>query len=126
MLIDKLENTEFELSADAVYTFGSDATTTNDRFSIVFKSKGEVTNSNDIDKENVLVYNNEHNRITVICSTKINMGSSIAVYNTVGQKLAMQKRLSTTTVMNRTFTPGIYLVAIDNGAGSIIKKVVVK
>ncbi len=126
MLLDMHDNVQQELTVGSPYSFESDAIPTNNRFTITFKSKGDITKSNNIDYENdVMVYTNKSNQITIVCNAAINSGSSISVYNAVGQKLEVQNMLNTITVMNRKFTPGIYFVVIDNEAGCLTKKKVV-
>jgi len=132
MLLDKLTNTEQELTPGSPYSFTSDATASNDRFSILFKSASITTGpGNAADNSDVLVYRNLNNQITVICNGGINEQSSVSVYNAVGQKLTHQKLThqkltKTTTEINGTFTPGVYMVTVNNGGQNMTKKIIIK
>jgi len=127
MLLDKLTNTEQELTPGNPYSFTSEATASNDRFSILFKSASITTGpGNATDNSNVLVYRNLNNQITVICNGGINEQSSVSVYNAVGQKLTHQKLTKTTTEINGTFTPGVYMVTVNDGGQNMTKKIIIK
>lgn len=128
MLLDKLTGAEQELTVGTPYNFNLDATSTNDRFSIRFKSASAPTGTNNpTNIQDILVYRNPNNRITVICNTDdILNKSSVSVYNAIGQKLATQKLISITTEITGAFIPGIYMVTVNNGEQSTTKKVIIK
>lgn len=92
---------------------------------IAVKTASIVTGENKIEIENVLIYLNTNNQITVICDKKVN-NASITIYNAVGQKLLRQNLSDTVTVLNRVLNPGVYVVAVDNGVVGMTKKVVIK
>ena len=127
MLLDKLTGIEQELAVGSPYSFSSDATATNNRFSVLFKSPSVTTGLNNAtNNQNVLVYRNLNNQITVICNQGIDDQSSVSVYNAVGQKLSNQKLAKTSTEINGAFTAGVYLVTVHNGGQTVTKKVIIK
>jgi len=127
MLLDKLTGVEQELAVGSPYSFSSNATATNDRFSILFKTSSIATGLNNAtNNQNVLVYRNLNNHITVICNAVFDDQSSISVYNAVGQKLSNQKLAKTSTEINGAFTAGVYLVTVHNGGQTVTKKVIIK
>lgn len=76
--------------------------------------------------QDILIYGNLNNQITVSCAEGIENQSSVFIYNAVGQKLLNQKLLTPTTTINKVFTPGVYLVTVLNGGQAIKKKVIIK
>jgi len=127
MLLDKLTGVEQELAVGSPYSFTSDATATNDRFSILFKTSSIATGLNNAtNNQNVLVYRNLNNHIAVICNQGIDDLSSVSIYNAVGQKLSNQKLAKTSTEINGAFTAGVYLVTVHNGGQTVTKKVIIK
>lgn len=127
ILKDKLLGTEQDMTDGTAYNFSSDATATNDRFSIVFKAKSGATGlDNTSNKGGVLVYRNLNNHIAVICNDEINDQSSVSVYNAVGQKMSNQKLTKITTEINQALTAGVYVVTVHNGGQTVTKKVIIK
>lgn len=109
ILVDKLTSTETELKAGTAYTFTSDATTTTDRFSLVLRTPGVVTGVDNA-ASNLKVSTTQGS--IVICGTT--PGSTVRVYNTVGQQLTSATATGSRTELHRDFTPGIYLVKVNN------------
>ncbi|MBP1664823.1 MAG: hypothetical protein H6Q19_1963 [Bacteroidetes bacterium] len=109
ILVDKLTGTETELNAGTAYNFTSDATTTTDRFSLVLRTPGMVTGV-DNTASNLEVSATQGS--IVICGTT--PGSTVRVYNTVGQQLTSATATGSRTELRRDFTPGIYLVKVNN------------
>jgi autotransporter-associated beta strand protein len=127
MLLDKLLGTQQELTIGTPYNFTTaNATATNDRFSILFKSASVVSGLNNAStNQNITVYSNPNNRITVI-SNSGNNDQSVSVYNAVGQKLVTQKLTGTTTEVGNTFTSGVYLVSVNNGLNKVTRRIIIK
>jgi len=124
-LKDKLSGTEYDLTDGTAYTFASDITSTADRFSLVFKSAGVATSLNNASGDQVaLIYKNANNQITVNCKGDISDNAFISVYNALGQKLESKQITSTTTVIGKTFTSGVYVVTVNNGGKNTTKKVI--
>jgi len=127
MLKDKLTGKEQDLTDGSAYSFTSDAIATNDRFSIILRSADYgATDINQNAAPVILVSCNPNRQITVICNADIDDQSSISVYNSIGQKIAQQKRNGGSTEINGTFTPGVYIIAVNIGGQTVTKKLVVK
>jgi len=124
-LKDKLLNTETELTPETAYSFTSDATTTTDRFSVVFKSAGSVTGINNPlnNDASVLVYTGSNNRIKINYTGDLNKNVSVSVYNAVGQKLQSKQMTTSSTEMN-ALSSGVYMVTVTTDGKSISKKIV--
>jgi hypothetical protein len=121
VLLDKLTNNEHELSVGNSYRFSSEATATNDRFSVLFKASSSVNHP--VSDGNVVVYRNLNNRIMVICNDITNSTASVIVYNAVGQRLIEQNLTGSVTEIENVFVPGIYIVTLKNGGQNITKKI---
>jgi len=128
MLLDKLTNTQQEIKVGSTYSFSSDATATNNRFSVLFKSSSSPTgleNTSSNGDGDVTVYRNTANHVTVVCNANVNEKSLVSVYNAVGQRLIQQKLTGKVTEINDTFMPGIYIVSVNNGGQSVTKKIII-
>jgi hypothetical protein len=124
-LKDNLLNTEQDLTDGTAYTFTSDVASTTSRFSVVFKSVGVTTGVQAASvNSSTLIYKNANNQIAVNCNGAISDNASISVYNALGQKLELKKITGTTTVIDRTFNPGVYVVSVTNGGISTTRKVI--
>ena len=125
VLKDNLLNTEQDITDGTAYTFTSDVASTTSRFSVIFKSVGVTTGvqaaSGD---QTVLIYKNANNQIAVNCTGSISDDAFISVYNTLGQKLELKKIAGTTTLIDKAFTSGVYVVTVNNGGTSTTKKVI--
>jgi hypothetical protein len=123
-LRDNMSNTEQNLTDGTAYSFSSDIATTSTRFSLIFKSPGVTTGLNDATgKQVVFIYKNANNQITVNCKGKISGDAIVSVYNALGQKMQTEKITSSNTVLGTTFTPGVYVVTVNNGGKSTMKKI---
>jgi hypothetical protein len=126
ILKDNLLNTQQELAVGSAYTFSSDAVNTTNRFSLIFKttavSTGLQTNNED---DAVAVYRNANGQLVVNLATGIIGQGNVSVYNAVGQKLESKALLTSTTVLNETFTSGVYLIAVSANGKNTTKKVVI-
>jgi len=113
-------SSEYDLTDGGTYSFSSPVTSTSSRFSVIFKSAGAVTGVQNpaIDDKNLLVYCNANKHIVV----ESNAAAVVSVFNAVGQKLFTQNLTSDKTELNRTFTPGVYMVVVNG----VNRKVVVE
>jgi hypothetical protein len=50
----------------------------------------------------------------------------MTIYNGVGQKLHSQAVISYNTTSSRSFEPGVYVVKVENGGGSVVLRTLVK
>jgi hypothetical protein len=125
ILKDNVLNTEQDLTDGSAYTFTSDVDSTTSRFSVVFKSVGFTTGVQTASGDpSTLIYKNANNQIAVNCNGAINDNASITVYNALGQKLELKKITNTTTIIDKAFTSGVYVVTVNNGGKSTTKKVI--
>ncbi|MBP1662941.1 MAG: hypothetical protein H6Q19_81 [Bacteroidetes bacterium] len=123
-LRDNLLNTEQELTDGSVYGFTSGITSTNTRFSVLFKSSAVATKIKKANDSQTVIYINDNNQIVVNCNGDIRNDALVTVYNAVGQKLQTKHISEAITTISATFTPGVYLVTVKNGAQSSIKEVI--
>lgn len=121
---DNQTNTEQDLTDGMVYSFNSDATTSNTRFSLIFKTISVVNGINANNDENVLVYKNANNQITVNCLNALESESLVNIYNALGQKLVMKQLKGTITVIDTPLVSGAYFVSVINSGKTITKKVI--
>jgi len=121
ILKDNLLKIEKELTDGAPYTFTSDATTTDSRFSIVFKSASLTTGIESVNCS-VNIYKNSNGLITIHSD---GAKGTITVCNSLGQKLANASIAGTSTVINNSFTSGVYFVTVTVSGSMITKKVII-
>ncbi|MEI6555210.1 MAG: T9SS type A sorting domain-containing protein, partial [Paludibacter sp.] len=121
ILRDNLLNYEQDLTLGD-YKFYSDVTANNEtRFTVLFKAPSVATGINPNSNGNVWI-SLANNQIVV---NGANAGTSVAVYNEVGQRLVSQ-RLTATTKSVGSFVPGVYMVTITNAGKSATQKVIIK
>ena len=128
ILRDNLANKEWNLMDGLPYTFKSDITTSNiSRFSIIFKTTSINTgNDNSSGVSNsILVYSNTKNRITVNCVRELIADAFVSVYNSMGQKLDEETIKSTTTILSKPLTAGIYFVNVVVSGKNSIQKIII-
>ena len=130
ILKDRLnvENSEFDLTTDGNYSFVSDAISTANRFSIIFRNSSITTG---LDKKQpadngAIVYCNDQNNLFIICNNSMIKNAIAIVYNAVGQKLKTQQITGTTTIIEERLSSGVYFVKISTNGKSITQKVVIK
>lgn len=119
MLVDKLTNTETELSAGITYSLLSDANVTNDRFSIEFRAPGAVTAIDELAAEQLTVWSDASGNLNVQ-SEAITADDQIRVYTLAGQLLTQQLAEGQLTVLKHILAPGVYLVNVKNATSKVI------
>jgi len=101
------------------------ATTTGNRFSVIFRSPGVIdaipSAAND---QNLLVYRNANNQIAVQIKGQANDAYTLNIYNSVGQRLASKQAATGMTVMDVP-QAGVYFVTIKGNGVNTTKKVVI-
>jgi hypothetical protein len=127
ILMDKQENKEFDLSNNTSYEFKSDATKTTERFSVIFRSSGVTTDLNSTELENnISVYKNTDKSFVVSSNIELTNDASVAVFNCAGQKLSEQKLVNNHTIVTISdLAKAVYLVKVNVGNKSVMKKIVV-
>lgn len=125
VLTDNLLKVEQDITDGTPYTFTSDVASTDNRFSVVFKSKSSTTGIDNLEeKETVIVSKNANNQIVVISNTNYQTGV-VTVSNTIGQKLHSATITGINTVITKSFNPGVYLVTVTEGEKHVTKKVII-
>ena len=120
ILKDNVTKAETDLT-DGVSTYQfSPLVTSSDRFSVIFRTKGTVNGLENMQDNSILVYNNAPQQLTVICNDMLNVGSMVSVYNAIGQKLMSQQLTGTIMKIGGTFTPGVYVVKVNNTTKKVI------
>lgn len=126
ILRDNLLNIEQDITNGNGYSFTSDTTNTASRFSVIFKSSSITTELNrGLTEQNVSVYSNAGNQITVNRNADLGQEGIITVCNLIGQKLISAPTKGVSTTLNKKFYPGVYLVTINIMNKSITKKLII-
>jgi hypothetical protein len=123
-LLDKTNNTQFNLTEGESYNFTADATDTENRFAVLFKS---ATGTTQLD-ENVVsgIYlSAKDGRLTLQLNTAID-NAKVTVFSSSGQTIHSQNVQGQTTVLNKTLNAGVYLVKVENNGRSVVLRTVVR
>lgn len=128
ILKDKLNPiAEFDLTNGAVYGFASDAVTTSDRLSVIFKTTSASTGMQGaFESVQAIAYANAQAQIVVSVNTPSAKVATIVVYNSGGQKIAEQRINTAQKMITQSFIPGVYMVTVQANGIRVNKKVVVK
>jgi uncharacterized repeat protein (TIGR01451 family) len=123
VLKDKQLNTEFDLTAGEAYSFTSDATNTEDRFVVMFKSASGTTAVDNALAGNMFV-SSANGKLMLQLNTEIS-DARVTVYNATGQSIHSQAVVSPTTTLNKTLDAGVYLVKVVNGGRTVVLRTIV-
>jgi hypothetical protein len=119
ILKDNVTMVETDLS-DGISTYQfSPVVTSSDRFSIIFRSAGAVTNVETPHDNSLMVYSNAPQQLTVMCKDS-HVGSIISVYNAIGQILVNQQLTNTSTQIAGKYMSGVYIVRVNNSTMKVI------
>ena len=119
ILKDNVTTTETDLT-DGISTYQfSPLQSSSDRFSVIFRSAGAVTNVEAPQDNSLIVYNNAPQQLTVVFND-LPAGSILSVYNAIGQKLLSQQLTSTRTQIAGEFRPGVYMLKVNNTTKKVI------
>jgi len=83
-LLDKTNNSQFNLTTGESYSFTSDATSTEDRFAVLFKSSSGVTSAAET-LSGMYLYS-QQGRLTLQMNTAID-NARVTVYTATGQNI---------------------------------------
>ncbi len=128
ILKDKLNllNPEHELNEGVSYSFPSDITSSTDRFSIIFRAPGTVSNLNkNQDNANVWITKNAQNQIRITMNSEISQPLLLTVYNSLGQKMVSSPIENATTFINSVFRSGVYILEISGNGKTRTEKFVI-
>jgi hypothetical protein len=123
-LLDKTSNSQFNLTTGESYSFTSDATSTEDRFAVLFKS-ASGTSSVGENAVSGMYLSAQNRRLTLQLNTAID-NAQVTVFTAAGQSIHSQVVNAPTTVLNKTLSAGVYLVKVENGGSSVVLRTVVK
>jgi hypothetical protein len=119
-LLDKEQGSQTELLPLTEYTFNTTASTTNNesRFSLMFKATGVASGITNADKEQISVFVNAANQITIIAPGK----SNYAIYNAVGQLIENGIVNLKHETRNTKLNAGVYVVKVNYQSTRVIVK----
>ena len=127
ILKDNQSNTEQDLTNGAAYEFSSDATASSSRFSVIFKTSSVSTSilTNTDSNNSIFIYKNQSNQIAVNIPSEIAGKACVSVFNAVGQKFESKQLNSTVSILENSYTSGIYLVSVISNGKTTTRKVVI-
>jgi hypothetical protein len=127
ILKDNLLNTEKDITDGSAYTFSSDAVNSTTRFTVIFRTSSNATglDNNSAESNAITVYKNAQNGISINCSNGLSGQGTVSVFNTIGIKLASQALTSATTVIDKTFASGVYLVNVTYNGKTFTQKIII-
>ncbi len=119
--------TEKEISDGSAYTFTSNASTTDTRFTVIFKSPS-ITTDNHLNStfSNITVFANRNNQISIKSNKVFGVNDRVTIYNSIGQQLIHSKLIESLTVIDQHFNPGVYVVTMEINGEIKNEKVIVK
>ena len=123
MLVDKVLNRSLDLTYGDQYTFTSDATNTTSRFSILLS---RVTTGVEQSLTLPATIDQTDGQIKVTIRNQAVTSGYISISNTLGQQIANVPVSGETTTIDRSLTPGVYLVSVHVGNRQTTKKLAIK
>ncbi|MBP1676508.1 MAG: hypothetical protein H6Q20_1067, partial [Bacteroidetes bacterium] len=127
ILRDAQENVNFDLSTGQAYAFATDGTATENRFSLILRTKNGTTGI-DLHPQNqgIKVYVNENNLLHVQLADEVEPNTLIQMYNVAGQQLYTIKPLTSAYTLSSRLQSGVYMVKIQHAGSIFTYKLVVK
>jgi len=122
ILKDNLLNIEKELNIGTDYSFTSSATTTDSRFTVLFRSASTTTGIDTNVAETVTVFQQANGQLMINRNNDVE--GSIIVSNAMGQQLLKLPTTGTSTVLDKSFGKGIYFVTLNVAGKSTTKKLI--
>ena len=117
ILVDKSQgNTEFDLSAGESYSFTSDVTDTNTRFSIIYKSAGATTDLASQSSPNTKVYVNANKQVVI----ESDIATNYSIYNALGQKIRSGNLNTNQAIVSDLMAGQFYIVKSGNTVQRVI------
>jgi len=126
LLVDNATASVTDLTLEETYDFTSDKVDNYNRFTIIFRSPGTVTETPITEQGNIVIYRNGDNKITVICNEEIEFNASVTIYTAAGQAIYNKALSGTTTLVNKELIPGVYIARVYNGEKIVSAKVIVE
>jgi len=126
ILKDKLQNEEFNLKNGEVYTFVSDATTTDARFAIIFKTQSVTTALKPLLNNANIHFLTKNDRLTIINDNEVYKNIPTIIYNAVGQEVVSLSLTQPQTTLDVHFSTGMYIVSLKLANDIITQKFIIK
>lgn len=126
LLVDNAMATVTDLTLEDTYEFTSDKVDSYNRFTIIFRTPGIATEIPQHEQGSIVVFRNGDNKITVICNEELQFNASVTIYNAAGQAMYNKALSGTATVVDKEFTPGVYIARVYNGKKIVSAKVIVE
>jgi len=119
-LRDNQENIETELTPGTEYVFSITTATLNNesRFSLIFKVTNVSNRTINTAGEQISVFVNTQNKITIIAKPN----SNYTIYNALGQLIENGNLNAKHETRNNNFAAGVYLVKVNNQSTRVIVK----
>jgi len=113
ILKDNVLNTQTDLTDGAEYSFSSDVTNATNRFTLLFKSAGTVTDmTTDKLANNYSVYVNADHQIIVANGNSKNV--TVSIYDLMGQLMDRKTITGNSTQSSTKLLSGVYFVRVRN------------
>jgi hypothetical protein len=103
------------------YSFAP-ATTSGDRFSVVFRTAGAATGVGNPSRLNTQVFVNSNNQLSIIAADNVNY----AIYNAMGQLIENGHTTAKLQTLNHKLFTGVYMVLIFENGQREIQKVIIR
>lgn len=125
ILKDNTLNVEHDLTDGSPYTFTSDVTSTDNRFSVVFRSTAILAGFDILPNNKfITVINNADNQLVVVRNGDA-QPATVTVCTAIGQKLFSTSISGNTAAIHKSFDKGVYLVTVNESGSIITKKVII-
>ena len=126
VLYDEHTDSEILLTEGKKYSFYSDSDTSNSRFSLLFKASSVTTSTScNMLNNRFIALQTGDNQILVSRTGNSDERFLISIYNSTGQKVAMDEFTGSELVVRGNFIPGMYIISASNGRGNFIKKLLI-
>ena len=122
---DNLLGIEQDITDGTPYNFISEAVATDNRFELIFKTNAAIDDIKNHTKDEIFIISKNANNQLIITANVENSVSTLSITNAMGQKLYSEKINSKSTVIDKSFETGVYLVTLTGGRKTITRKVIV-
>jgi len=126
-VLDKTDNNALhELTAGQTFSFLSDSINTINRFEVIFKTSGSVTNVNKLSENQVDLIRKDNQHLSVNYLGSIDNYSNVSVYSVAGAVLASKKINNSQTNISLPYLPGVYVLRVTVPGNRVTEKIIVK
>jgi len=86
----------------------------------------EAISSNETaENQEMFVFENSKNQLVIISDKTIEKEGLVTIFNTMGQKLVAIHTTGKTTVINKSFSPGVYIITVNAAGSRKTKKIII-